>query len=154
VFKNFKTKLYCNKMKWYYFYTADYDFYNRHISSRLTNHFDIKPILIDKLELSTTNHHFDGLTVKLNLVYDAIQENMNEYIVFSDATIFIHPGKDYELKEYMHMKADGKRDILFVDFKQDNRNIGLLLIRCTDMTLNLFKDAIELVSNNTITWDQ
>lgn len=146
-------------MKWYYFYTEDYEFYHKHLSSTLKDGFDIQPILIDKLVLSRENHHFYGITTKLELVCSAIEANLdneynNTYIVFSDATLYVNKHKVDELRQYMLDKTSHEYDVMFVDFPQDNRNIGLLLIRCNMNTLQMFKDAIELIKNNTIPWDQ
>lgn len=148
-------------IKWYYFYTPDYIFYHQHLSSTLKESFDIQALLIDKLVLSSEKHHFFGITTKLDLVCRAIEDNIcmtkdasNTYIVFSDATLYVNKNKVDELNQYMQHKISDGYDIMFVDFPQDNRNIGLLLIRCNMDTLQMFKDATDLITNKKIEWDQ
>lgn len=38
-------------MKWYYFYTSDYNFWNIHLKSNLNKHFELYPLQVDNIIL-------------------------------------------------------------------------------------------------------
>lgn len=140
---------YKRKLKWYYFYTNDYEFYNQHLSKN--KNFDLCPILINNLKLNTNGHHFNNITIKIELVINAIKENWNKYILFTDATLIIT--KSDELFDYlMHLT---KKDIYFADNSIDNTvNIGFMLINCNSRTLKLWEDSLNLMKNKICNWDQ
>ena len=50
--------------------------------------FEFRPISLESLTLSNCDHHFLNNTVKIQLVIDCIKQNMNEFILFTDATIY------------------------------------------------------------------
>ena len=69
-------------MKWYYFYTKDYEFWHNHLSSNLTNDYEVNPILIDDLVINKTaiKHQLAGNTKKIELIVDCIQKNLGKKI--------------------------------------------------------------------------
>ena len=132
-------------MKWYFFYTPNYGFYKNHLLERLSNTFDTVPLEVQPLKLSTTGHHFTNLTLKIELVINAIKENMNSHIVFSDATIFVGD-RVGELNNYLNQKCLGGDDIVFA--QQNNRNIGFMLIHCTDKMLNFWEECLNIMNKS------
>ena len=132
------------KLKMYYFYSCSYLFFHEHIQERLSNYMDLKPILINDIPEIPNQHHFTGLTIKLELVIDAIQKNLGETIIFSDATIFIHSENGAKLEEYINQFH--AYDICFIDESMNERyNIGFLTIKCSEKTMNFFKEALNLM---------
>jgi len=140
-------------MKFYYFYSPSYTFYHEHIQERLSNQVDLHPILIDEIPEIKDSHHFTGLTIKIDLIIDAISQNMGkeETIIFSDATIFIHPENGAKLVD--HIKQYHEYDLCFINESWNQLyNIGFLTIKCTEKTLLFFKYVREIMP--TINHDQ
>jgi len=142
-----------NKLKLYYFYSDIYLFYHEHIQERLSNYVDLNPIVIEDIKEFQGGHHFAWLTIKLELVIDAILKNMGETIIFSDATIFVHHENGSKLEEYIMQYKD--YDLVFVD-ESDNEiyNIGFITIKCSEKSLQIFKDALELMKSKQMCHDQ
>lgn len=141
-------------MHFLYFYSPFYQFYHEHLQTTLTDHFELEPILIEDIpEIEDKNlHHFEGLTIKLDLIIDAIQRYMGEIIVFSDATIFINANKTHELKNYI--LENSELDIVFVHEGNWGQNIGVLRITCSEKTLEFFSRSLQIMKNDIETHDQ
>jgi hypothetical protein len=144
-------------MKWYFFYTPNYHFYRNHIEDRLKNSkFDAEPILINNLKLSPFHHHFLNNTIKIQLVIDCIKKNMGNYIIFSDATIYINDKVD-ELYDYIISKTKLEVDMHLTE-EYNHLNIGFILINCNENTLSFFEKVLyimnEKINNNINTHDQ
>jgi hypothetical protein len=144
-------------MKWYFFYTPNYHFYKNHIESRLNNsNFEVEPLLVNELKLSNVIHHFLNNTLKIELVIDCIKKNMGNYIIFSDATIYIND-KVEELYNYIISHKETGCDI-YLPQEYDDLNIGFLLINCNEKTLSFFEKVLnnmnEKINNNIDTHDQ
>ena len=103
---------------------------------------DIKTKVRDKN--GRGGHTFIGETIKIELVIDKIKENMNDYIIFSDATIFINNTKTQELYNFFCNYLS--YDLCFVDEGKDNHvNIGIILIQCSKETLLFFENVLEIL---------
>jgi hypothetical protein len=144
-------------MKWYFFYTPNYHFYKNHIENRLNNsNFEVEPILLNELKLSNTGHHFLNNTVKIELVIDCIKKNIGNYIIFSDATIYINDKVD-DLYNYIISKKNTGIDMHLTEEYQ-HLNIGFMLINCNENTLSFFENILntmnEKLTNNINTHDQ
>jgi len=138
-------------MKFIYFYSDLYEFYNVHIQENLKDIFQLKAIKIDDIKEKKNGHHFDGLNIKIELIIREIKENMNNSIIFSDATIFINSKNKTELKDYFDKYK--KYDLSFIK-EGDIYNIGLILINCNEKTLVFFEKVLELLNSKEITLDQ
>ena len=141
-------------MKWFYFYTADYTFWHDHLQRALGGQFDLQPILIRELELSSQEgrHHFTGQPLKLQLLVNAVKENQGESIVFSDCTLFINREKVIELRRYMEIYAS-QSDLAFADNTlTDEVNIGLVLMNCSVENCNFWERCLEQFDDDS--WDQ
>jgi len=125
-------------MRFLYFYSPLYQFYHEHIQDTLNEFFDLEPALIEDIkELDNKDqHHFIGLTIKIDLIIDAIKRYMGETIIFSDATIFINKNKSHELKDYF--LGYSENDITFVFEEGNGQNIGIMQIKCSEKTLEFF----------------
>ena len=78
-------------MKFYYFYSNLYRKYDEHIRFTLKDSsFEICPIEIPDMDAKNGHTFMGGVSVKMDLLLDGISENMDSYIVFSDATIFFN----------------------------------------------------------------
>jgi len=144
-------------MKWYFFYTPNYHFYKNHIESRLNNsNFEVEPLLVNELKLSNVIHHFLNNTLKIELVIECIKKNMSNYIIFSDATIYIND-KVEELYNYIISQKNHSNDI-YLPQEYDHLNIGFMLINCNEKTLSFFENILtimnEKINNNIDTHDQ
>ena len=111
-------------MKFIYFYSPSYSFYREHITENLNKTFELVPILIEDIREQKTGHHFDGLTIKIELVIENIKNNLNNIIIFSDATIFVNKNNVKKLKDYIYILGNS-HDLLFI---KENIicNIGLI----------------------------
>jgi hypothetical protein len=132
-------------MKWYFFYTPNYHFYkNKIIKSLNDSKFEINPLEILPFKLSEAGenkHHFDNITIKIELLINCIKENMNNKILFTDATIYINPNKTDELYSYLNkITCDGEVDIALVPY-----NIGFMLLNCNNKTLNFWEKVLEIM---------
>ncbi len=138
-------------MKFIYFYSDSYEFYNVHIKENLEDIFQLKAIKIDDIKEKKYGHHFDGLNIKIELIIKEIKENMKNPIVFSDATIFINSKNKNQLKHYFDEYK--KYDLSFIK-EGDAYNIGLIFINCNEKTLDFFEKVLDLLNSKEITWDQ
>ena len=86
--------------KFIYFYSDLYEFYNVHLQERLKGIFDIEAIKIPDLKTKRGHTFYGGVSIKIELVLKKINENMNKYIIFTDATIFINKEKKDELYSF------------------------------------------------------
>jgi len=136
-------------MKLYYFYSESYLFYHQHIQERLTKYMDLYPIVIPEIPEIKNAHHFTGLTIKIELIIDAITQSMGsksmgETIVFSDATIFIHPENASKLVDYL--KMFDSYDLAFIDESVNSLyNIGFITIKCSKKTLTFFQNVLAVM---------
>jgi hypothetical protein len=142
-------------MKWYYFFTPDYEFWHRHIQESLNDHFTLVSLEIEPSSLRLNEgpgHHFKGCPVKLDLVIECIQANIGDSIVFSDSTLHFNRTRVQELAEYVQELAE-RADLIFADNRIDKDvNIGVMLIRCNRRTLRFWKRVRAGFSRNQ--WDQ
>mgnify|MGYP003994839719 CR=1 FL=1 len=143
-------------MKYYYFYSPIYEYYNNHIIENLKNIFDVNPILIDDIKPNLggkKGHTFNGgVTIKIELVIKCIKENMNKMIIFTDCTIFINKNNSIYLKEYFNNYK--KNDLTFADNRiNDDHNIGIMLIDCNKKTLEFFEKVYTTLKRDK-GWDQ
>jgi hypothetical protein len=119
----------------------------------LKDYFELEPILIDDIkEVDNNKHHFDGLTIKIELIIDAIKRYMGETIIFSDATIFINKNKSHELKDYF--LEYNENDVVFIYEDGNGENIGVTQIKCSKKTLEFFNRALQLMYSGDQTHDQ
>ena len=145
-------------MHFLYFYSPFYAFYHDHLTETLGPHFDLEPQLIEDIteKEDKTKHHFDGLTIKIDLILAAIQKYMGEIIVFSDATIFVNKEKSHELKDFFLQYQD--YDLVFInEYITDDiiqYNVGMIQIKCSEKTLDFFNRVLERMKNTTDTHDQ
>jgi hypothetical protein len=132
-------------MRFLYFYSPLYQFYHQHIQDTIGKFFELEPNLIEDItELENKNqHHFHGLTIKIDLIIDAIQRYMGETIIFSDATIFINKNKSHELKDYFESYSEN--DIIFINEEGNGENIGVIQIKCSKNTLEFFNRVLEVM---------
>uniref|UniRef100_A0A6C0I0L7 Nucleotide-diphospho-sugar transferase domain-containing protein n=1 Tax=viral metagenome TaxID=1070528 RepID=A0A6C0I0L7_9ZZZZ len=142
----------------YYFYTPDYEFWNNHLSETLCNHFDVRPISIDKINLSNNGHHFTNVTIKIELLIDCIKKNMNNSILFTDATIFVNKNNVKLLQNYICEKINTNKDLYFLYLQQDPINIGVILLKCNETNLYFWEYVLktmnEMIQNGYNAWDQ
>ena len=142
-----------NKYKFIYFYSPLYEFYNQQISEKCKNNFKLKPILIDDVVIKDKNgHHFNGHNIKIELIIKEIKDNMNNNIIFSDATIFISDKNKDILPNYLSNYIN--YDIVFINEYPNVYNIGFMFIKCSEKMLYFFEKVLELLINKTFTHDQ
>jgi len=142
-------------VKFVFFYSPIYEFYANHITESLCDHFELKPILINDLvnDKKLGGHTFmGGVSIKIELLIEEIKQNMGNHIVFSDATIFVNSKTTLPLKTFIHRHAI--YDLCFADNAiNELYNIGFMLIKCNDKTLQFFEDVLrDLKTFNG--WDQ
>jgi hypothetical protein len=142
-------------IKWYYFYTKDYEYWNKHLYSSLNGNYEIFPIQTDNLNIKENigQHHFDGIVVKIELIIDAIKNNIGKKIYFSDCTLFFNQN-NLQNKYLQNLAENSFNDLTFADNGDNTYNICLILINCNSSTLDFFIDVKNIISNKIITWDQ
>lgn len=139
--------------KFIFFYSPLYEYYNNHINQKLHNIFDIESIQINDLNNDKGGHTFlGGVSIKIELIIQKIEENLNKFIVFSDATIFINSENVILINDFLDSYK--MNDLCFSD--NDGKgyyNIGFILIKCNEKTLSFFKNCLnDLIINKG--WDQ
>lgn len=142
------------RTKWIYFFTKDYEFWHQHLQSRLNENFDLEPILISTINASSNgkNHHFSGISLKIELIIKSIEENIGSSIVFSDCTLWINESKTEQLRRKID-QLKGKYDLIFADNGFDREaNIGFTLIKCNQDTLDFYRKV--LINFDESSWDQ
>lgn len=144
-----------NKIKYYYFYTPDYDHWHKHLSNTLSSHFDVNPICVDEitgLHDQHNNHHFTGCSFKVELVIDTIKKNMGNKIVFSDATWYVNKNKVGELYDLINLTNYG---MTFANNSNNgDLNIGIICLDCNETILNFWNDVLTTLQNNVNFHDQ
>ena len=139
-------------MKFIYFYSDLYEYYNKHINENLNSVFDLEAIKIDNLKNNSCHTFFGGVSIKIDLILQKIKENMGNSIIFTDATIFINSNNINELVDFFYKYLDN--DLCFAD--NDGKgyyNIGIILIKCNIKTLTFFENVLADLTNNH-GWDQ
>ena len=141
-------------MKWYYFYTPEYEEWHEHLQSRLESTFATVPICLDKIDIHDQHryHHFTGSTTKVKLVIDAIKNNLGDKIVFSDVTWVIDKNKVHELKEIMEQCTE--TTYAQNSWQTDRVNIGLICLVCTEEELKFWEETLHLIEQNNELHDQ
>jgi hypothetical protein len=140
-------------MKFIYFYSPFYVFFHNQIQYKLSPYFTCVPLLInDILENKDSNiHHFNGLTIKLELIIEQIQKEFGSTIIFSDATVFINETTCMLLESFINNYID--YDICFIK-ENDIFNIGFMKINCNDNTISFFKNCLNIMKNGEYSHDQ
>jgi hypothetical protein len=108
--------------------------------------FEIEPLEVLPFKLSEVNHHFTNITLKVELVIDCIKKNINNKILFSDATLYVNPNKTDELFDYLNEMIVNK-DIVLIKYN-DSYNIGLMLINCNEKNLKFWDKNINIYLNS------
>jgi hypothetical protein len=142
-------------VKFIYFYSDLYAFYHEHLKDTLSSHFDLKGILIENLN-AKANHSFSGgVTIKIELLIQSIKDNMNECIIFSDATIFVREKFADKLPHYFDIFKGNDLTFPNNNLSPDKKvyNIGLILIKCHERTLLFFEKVLEELKDKR-GWDQ
>ena len=139
-------------MKFVYFYSDVYEYYNNHIQENLISVFDLDAIKIDNLVSNDGHTFWGGVSIKIELIIKKIEENMGSSIIFTDATIFINSNNVNHLVDFFNDYLNN--DICFADNDGNGYcNIGIILIKCNKKTLTFFNNVlIDLI--NTRGWDQ
>lgn len=138
--------------KFIYFYSPLYNFYKNHINNTLGSFFDVEGIEINDLNNDKGGHtFFNGVSVKIELIISKIKENLNNFIIFSDATIFINKNNVSTLSDFFDIYK--VNDLCFLPERENYYNIGIILIKCNDKTLSFFNNVLDDLRMNK-GWDQ
>ena len=138
-------------MKFIYFYSQLYEYFNQHIYKNLNSVFDIEPIKIDDLQNNNGHTFFGGVSIKIELILQKIKENIGNSIIFTDATIFINSENINEMVDFFNNYTDN--DLCFANNGDGYYNIGIMLIKCNMKTLSFFENVlIDLITIKG--WDQ
>jgi hypothetical protein len=139
-------------MKFIYFYSTIYEYYNEHIHKNISYIFDLEGIKIDDLKNNGGHTFFGGVSIKIELILQKIRENMGSSIIFTDATIFINSNNINEMNSFFNKYIEN--DLCFADNDGCGYyNIGLILINCNVKTLTFFETVLtDLINTNG--WDQ
>ena len=142
-------------MKFMFFYSPLYEYYKDHIIENLGSIMEVEPILIDDLQKNPKEWHTfaGGVTIKIQLIIEKIKENIGNYIIFSDATLFINKHNVDHITTFFDSYK--KYDITFADNTGFgyHYNIGIMLIRCTNEMLYYFTTILDNIKI-TNGWDQ
>lgn len=142
------------KLKWYYFYTNEYEEWHTHLQNRLEPTFQTVPIKLESIDIHNSHpfHHFTGSTTKVKLLINAIKENFGKKIVFSDVTWIINKEKVNELNQIM---LDCKETTYAQNAEQlDTINIGLILVNCNLEALQLWSYCLGKLEGDPNLHDQ
>ena len=143
-------------MKFIYFYSPFYEFYHDQFQEKITPHFESVPLVIDDIKESDNKsgnvHHFDGLTIKIELIINQIKNELGTNIIFSDATCFINKETIHDLEKFINSYND--YDICFIKEEGNVFNIGFMKINCNNKTLSFFNKVLQEMKNVKITHDQ
>ena len=143
------------RLRWYYCFTPDYSWWDSQLREELGEHFDVRPVEIEPLvmHVGEGKHHFTGISKKLEVLQDCAFKSTGEWIVFSDCTLSIPPGKGAELASYMISMAAQDREIVFADNAIDSTaNIGIIGMRCTKRVQLFWSKCLARIGENS--WDQ
>jgi hypothetical protein len=141
-------------MKFIFFYSPLYYYYNHHIHKNIGSFFEIEGIEINDLSNNSNHTFFGGVSIKIELIIQKIKENLGQSIIFTDATIFINSNNANQLLDFFTSYTNN--DLCFPDNGGDclhHYNIGVMLINCNERTLSFFENVlIDLIQNKG--WDQ
>jgi hypothetical protein len=139
-------------MKFIFFYSELYEYYNNHIHENLNSIFDLEACKIDNLQNNRGHTFFGGVSIKIELIIQKIKENIGNSIIFTDATIFINSNNVNELVGFFEKYIEN--DLCFANNDgQGYYNIGVILIKCNIKTLKFFEKVLnDLI--NCHGWDQ
>ena len=139
--------------KFIFFYSPLYNYYHNHLLTNLTPYFEVEPILINDLNNNNKGHtFFGGVSIKIELIIQKIKENFNNFIIFSDATIFVNSHNVHLLSEFFDTYKNN--DLCFANNDGNGYfNIGIILINCNQNTLSFFEQVLYILTSNK-GWDQ
>jgi glycosyltransferase involved in cell wall biosynthesis len=144
-------------IKWYWFYTPDYNIWNINLYENLSKSdiFKPKPIKVNKiigLNDLHPKHHFTGCYFKIELLCNVIKKNLGSRIVFTDATWYINPLKIDELEKQI---LECKYGITFCNNQGNgDLNIGIMIIDCNEKILHFFNGILNEIKNDNTKHDQ
>jgi hypothetical protein len=145
------------KIKWYYFFTPDYDIWNLHLYETLSKSsvFTPEPIKVDEIKVLNnchTKYYFTGCLLKIELLIDIIQKNLGNRIVFTDATWYINSSKIEELEKHI---IECKYGMTFCNNNGNGDiNIGIIVIDCNEKTLNFYNSILSEINSDKTKHDQ
>lgn len=131
-------------MKFIFFFSQIYEYYNEHINRNLKNIYDVEGIKIDDLENKSYHTFYGGVSIKIEILVEKIKENMGDHILFSDATIFINSKNTNQLA--MYFDSFKHNDLTFANNGDGYYNIGLIFLNCNEKTLRFFIDVLVCFS--------
>lgn len=159
--------------KWYIVTSKKYTDYYNYVKDKLQfyhKNISFEPINLDQDIL--TKHFTDsvkkypsyynrwlGCNEKIKKIIPIIEKNLNNYIIISDIDIFVKK----DLSDYFNYYISKNKDIYLLDpiapillnyinIKGHNYTISLMIINCNTKVLNMFKDILNNIDNNT--WDE
>lgn len=151
-------------MKFIYFFSKEYEWFNIKHQENMSSIFEVEGLRIDSIRKENDSvHTFSGKTIKIELIIEKIKENLNNYIVFSDANIIYNPNKLLEMNDFFNQEIEKEMDLVFMDnnnnHKYNKMNIGLSLIKCSQLTLDFFEKVKQNIKKERMLvwakgWDQ
>lgn len=155
------------RYKCYTFYSEKYKSAYDLMVTTLKDDFEMIPSVIEQNEMQgcfqkTPKHFYDyrwrGCDIKIRLVIESIKQNMGDYILFIDSDlVFIKPIGSildyYRVNDYdLVLTESCVMNIAKKYCVTTGENIGILFIKCNDLTLSFFESVKEEIQKNG--WDE
>jgi Nucleotide-diphospho-sugar transferase len=110
----------------------------------------VKQSFFTKVE-GESDHAFNGISIKFRVCLNALKKNKGKFVVLSDADLVIQQ-KD-SLSAYFEKYKVNDITCMRDSFKNNDYNIGLMLVKSTDDTIALFQKVHDRIINEK-GWDQ
>jgi hypothetical protein len=135
---------------WYYVWSPKYEIFHRSLYNSLKDisGIVIHPIFFDQSYFSKTysklNHFFQGISIKQEVLVNALKTHIGDHIIFSDVDIIV---KDSTLVDYLEKYKNN--DMTFMQECNDptEYNIGFSMIKSTDQNIVFYENVINCIHN-------
>lgn len=135
---------------WYYVWSPKYEIFHRSLYDSLKDisGIVIHPVFFDQSYFSKTysksNHFFQGISIKQEVLVIALKAHIGDQIIFSDVDIIV---KDSTLVDYLEKYK--KNDMTFMQECNDptEYNIGFSMIKSTDQNIAFYENIINCIQN-------
>ena len=139
---------------WYYVYSPKYEIFHRALFNMISKchgitvcPINIKESAFNKTFRDNKPHFYTGISIKEKIIYAALQDHKDDYIIFSDVDIIVN---DSDLINYLeNYKCN---DMTFLMESEDPLlyNPGFSLIKSTDETIKFFGNVVKNIDENDI----
>lgn len=135
---------------WYYPWSPKYEIFHRVLYDMLkdVSGIVVHPVFFEQSCFSkmytNTDHFFCGISVKQQVLVDALKKHKGEYVILSDADIVV---KGAGLADYLEKYKCNDMTFMREFHDSEDFNAGFSMIKSTDETIAFYENIINRIHN-------